>query len=57
MFWMSTVIDPFAIIPGPAGIHAASIHGTVISVTRAAGMLPINTVGAHGARIASGIGG
>jgi len=42
---MSTVAEPFMMIPGPAGTHEGSKHGVVMSVTRAAGILPIRTVG------------
>jgi len=42
---ISTVIDPFMIMPGPPGTHPGSRHGEVMSVSRAAGMPPINTVG------------
>jgi hypothetical protein len=40
-----TVIDPFMMMPGPAGTHVGSMHGAVISVTRAAGAPPIKTFG------------
>ena len=33
------------IIPGPAGTHPGNMQGPVMSVMRAAGILPINTVG------------
>lgn len=49
-----TVTEPFAIIPGPAGTHGTSVQILVISVARAAGILPISTVGAHGDKIGSG---
>lgn len=49
-----TVAEPFEIMPGPAGTHGASVQILVISVTRAAGILPIRTVGAQGDRIGSG---
>ena len=42
------------IMPGPAGMQPGSKHGIVMDVTVAAGMLPINTVGAPGGMIASG---
>jgi hypothetical protein len=42
---MSTVIDPFIIMPGPAGTHDGNTHGTVMSVIRAAGIPPIKTFG------------
>jgi len=45
IFPISTVIDPFMIMPGPPGTQAGSIHGEVMSVTRAAGVPPISTVG------------
>jgi len=51
------VVEPIKIIPGPAGMHPASIHGIVISVTRAAGIPAIKTVGEHGPMICRGIGG
>lgn len=51
------VMEPMAIIPGPAGIQAANIHGKVISDTLAAGIPPIKTVGAQGETIWRGIGG
>ena len=31
-----TVVEPFAIIPGPAGTQPGSMHGSEVSVTRAA---------------------
>src|SRR3954468_20442048 len=37
LFSMSTVIDPMATMPGPAGTHVASTHGWDMSLTRAAG--------------------
>ena len=49
-----TVTDPLTMIPGPAGTQGISVQILVMSVTRAAGMLPIMTVGAHGLRIGSG---
>lgn len=51
------VAEPTKIIPGPAGMQPASIHGIVMSVIRAAGIPPIMTVGAHGPMICRGIGG
>lgn len=51
---MSTVAEPFAISPGPAGTHGTSVQILVISVARAAGRFPISTVGAHGGMIGSG---
>jgi len=54
---MSTVIDPTAIMPGPAGMHGGVKHGIVMSETRAAGKLPISTVTAQGGAIISGIAG
>jgi len=48
-----TVAEPLAIIPGPLGTQAGSVHGAVTSVTRAAGILPIITFGAP-VTIASG---
>ena len=54
---MSTVAEPIAIMPGPAGMQAANMHGNVMSVARAAGIPPIMTVGAPGAIICRGIGG
>jgi hypothetical protein len=51
------VVEPIKIIPGPAGMHPASIHGIVVSVIRAAGIPPIMTVGAQGEMICRGIGG
>ena len=44
---MSTVADPIAIIPGPAGMHAGSMQGVVMSVILAAGRLPISVFGAR----------
>ncbi len=32
-----TVADPFEMMPGPPGTHPGSMHGLVMSVTRAAG--------------------
>jgi len=52
----STVAEPLAMMPGPAGTQDASTQGTVVSVTRAAGMEPINTVG-WPVMMASGIAG
>ena len=51
-----TVIEPKAIIPGPPGTHPARRQGCVRSVTRAAGLLPIKTVG-HPLTIGKGIAG
>lgn len=45
IFAMSTVKEPSAIIPGPAGTQAGSTQGIVLSVNRAAGKLPIRTLG------------
>ena len=42
---MRTVAEAFMIIPGPPGIQPASMHGRVVSIIRAAGMPPMNTVG------------
>jgi hypothetical protein len=38
-------VEPRAIMPGPPGTQPAGMQGVVVSVDRAAGMLPINTVG------------
>lgn len=54
IFEIRVLKDPSAIMPGPAGTHAASVQIFVMSVTRAAGILPISTVGAQGDRIGSG---
>ena len=51
---MNTVADPLAIKPGPAGTHGTNVHILVISVARAAGRLPIRTVGAQGGIIGKG---
>ena len=51
-----TVNDPSIINPGPPGTQG-KVQGVVISVTRAAGILPINTVGHPGLTIVNGIGG
>jgi len=53
---MSTVAEPLLMIPGPAGIQAGKMQFIVMSLTRAAGRLPINTVG-NPLIIARGIGG
>jgi hypothetical protein len=45
MLPIRTVIDPNAIIPGPAGTQPGRVHGVVVSVARAAGILPIRQVG------------
>lgn len=42
---ISTVVEPLAITPGPAGVQGINVQGLVISVTRAAGMDPISTFG------------
>jgi hypothetical protein len=57
LFSMRTVMDPLAIMPGPAGTHVGRIHGCDMSDTRAAGSMSISTVGAHGGMMASGSGG
>ena len=41
-----TVAEPLAIMPGPAGTHDGSVQILVKSVTLAAGLPPIITVGA-----------
>lgn len=43
---IKTVAEPFEIMPGPPGTQPGSMQGTVVSVTRAAGRLLINTFGA-----------
>jgi hypothetical protein len=53
---MSTVVEPSEIIPGPAGTHDGNEQGAVISDNLAAGLPPINTVGAP-FTIANGRGG
>ena len=45
MLPISTVAEPLAIMPGPAGTQPGNMQGSVVSVARAAGMLPIKTVG------------
>jgi hypothetical protein len=57
MFEIITELDPLAIIPGPPGTQGTIMQGTDMSLTRAAGMPPIRTVGAQGGMIASGIAG
>ena len=42
---MMTVVEPMAIMPGPAGTQGTSMQGRVVSVIRAAGREPISTVG------------
>lgn len=42
---MSTLVEPIAIMPGPAGTQPGNMHGADISVTRAAGTPPIRTFG------------
>ena len=42
---MTTLAEPWAIIPGPLGTHEGSEQITVWSVTRAAGDPPMRTVG------------
>ena len=49
-----TVADPLLIIPGPAGTQGTRVQILVISVSRAAGILPIRTVGAQGDSIGNG---
>ncbi len=51
---ISTVAEPFMMMPGPAGTQGTNVQILVISVTRAAGILPISTVGAQGGMIGSG---
>lgn len=51
---MRTVGEPMRIIPGPPGTQPGSMHGIVWPVMIAAGMLPINTVGAPGGMSISG---
>jgi hypothetical protein len=53
---MITVADPIAIIPGPPGTQPIREQGADKSVTRAAGLPPIKTVG-HPLMMASGIAG
>jgi hypothetical protein len=52
-----TVAEPRLIIPGPAGTQGMSVQIFVMSVSRAAGIFPISTVGAHGGIMGSGSGG
>jgi len=54
---MSTVIEPWATMPGPPGTQEISIHGAVCEVTVAAGSDSISTVGTQFSTIGSGIGG
>lgn len=54
IFEIITVADPIEIMPGPAGTQAARVQILVMSVARAAGILPTSTVGAQGERIGSG---
>ena len=54
-FEMSTVMEPLAIMPGPAGTQGGGpAQGMVLSVARAAGMFAIKTVGAPGGISAKG---
>ncbi len=53
---MSTVEEPFMITPGPPGMQLGKVQGTLMSVTRAAGFPPINTLVAP-LIIAKGMGG
>ena len=50
---ISTVAEPLAMTPGPAGTHEGSEQGAEVSPTRAAGEPPIKTV-ASPLMIASG---
>ena len=43
-----TLVEPIAIMPGPAGIHDGNIQGKELSMTTAAGILPTITVAAPG---------
>lgn len=49
-----TVADPLEIMPGPFGTQLGKLQGSDMSVTRAAAILSINTVGAPGGIMASG---
>ncbi len=40
-----TVTEPIATMPGPAGTQPGNMQGVEMSLTRAAGMPPINTLG------------
>lgn len=51
-----TVIDAKLIIPGPAGTQLGNMQGAVVSVMRAPGWPPINTL-TWPLMIASGMGG
>ncbi len=42
---MSTLVEAFMTIPGPAGTHPGNMQGIVVSVIRAAGNIPIITLG------------
>lgn len=54
---MNVVMEPLAIMPGPAGIQGGGpVHGIVMSVTRVAGCPPIMTFGTP-ETIANGTGG
>ncbi len=53
-FAINVVVDPLVIMPGPAGTQGINVQGLVMSLTRAAGMFPIRTVGAQGDRIGNG---
>src|SRR5262245_39192776 len=50
-FMINTVIEPFAIMPGPPGTQRTSRQGSVMLVTMAAWRLLIITVGTHERRI------
>lgn len=41
-----TVVEPVTIVPGPPGTQLTNEQGAEVSVTRAAGWLPISTDGA-----------
>jgi hypothetical protein len=52
-----TVVEPMAIMPGPAGTHGGTRHGWVIDPTTAAGRLAISTFGTQFRTMGNGIGG
>src|SRR3954463_696625 len=54
---ISTVADPLEITPGPPGTQLGSMHGPLMLVATAAGMLLISTVGTVALMMVSGIGG
>src|SRR5699024_3616088 len=53
-FWISTLLEPWAITPGPAGTQGASVQILVMSPPRAAGILPISTLLAPAGMIGKG---